>query len=90
MPTHTDVERLETVLQIACTPSHPKRHGATLLLHRDPYYSMLPGMKQFVRLLNRYDEQQDEDALQRAVMLAGFIVQGMSVIEDGIDQAGAA
>ena len=90
MPTHTDVERLETVLAIACTPSHPKRHNADLLIRMDPYYSQLPGMKQFVRLLNRYDEQQDEDALQRAVMLAGFIVQGMSVIEDGIDQAGAA
>ena len=89
MTTHTDVERLETVLQIACTPSHPKRHGATLLLHRDPYYSMLPGMKQFVRLLNRADDG-DDDALVRAVMLAGFIVQGLSVIEDGIDQAGAA
>ena len=89
MTTHTDVERLETVLQIACTPSHPKRHGATLLLHRDPYYSMLPGMKQFVRLLNRADDG-DDDALVRAAMLAGFIVQGLSVIEDGIDQAGAA
>ena len=89
MPTHTDVERLETVLQIACTPSHPKRHGATLLLNRDPYYSQLPGMKQLVRLLNRADDG-DADALVRAAMLAGFIVRGMSVIEDGIDQAGAA
>ena len=46
-------------------------------------------MKQLVRLLNRADDG-DADALVRAAMLAGFIVRGMSVIEDGIDQAGAA
>ena len=89
MRTHTDVERLETVLQIACTPSHPKRHASQLLVRMDPYYSTLPGMKQFVRLLNRADEG-DADALRRAALLAGFIVQGLSVIEDGIEQAGAA
>lgn len=78
---------LERYLTIALTPSHPQRSRAELLLRMDPYYSMLPGMKQFTRLLTRAEEG-DASALERAAMLASYLVQGMAVIEDGLTQAG--
>lgn len=82
-----ETDDLERYMSIALTPSHPKRNRAELLLRMDPYYSKLPGMKQFNSLLIRAEEG-DAGALERAATLAGFIVQGMSVIEDGITQAG--
>lgn len=80
---------LERYLTTALTPSHPKQGRAETLLRMDPYYSKLPGMKQIVTLINRHDDG-DATALPRAVLLAGYIVQAMAVIEDGIVQAGAA
>lgn len=74
-------------LTIAVTPSHPKRGRAELLLRMDPYYSKLPGMKQFCTLLVRAEEG-DATALERATLLAGYIVQGMSCIEDGLGAVG--
>lgn len=75
---------LERYLVIALTPSDPKQGRAETLLRMDPYYSKLPGMKEVIQLINRHDEG-DATALPRAVLLAGYIVQGMSCIEDGIE-----
>lgn len=89
MPANPATDALERTLAAALNPDHPRHHAAELLCRMDPYYTGLPGMKQFVRLLNRWQEEQDQEAQRRAVVLAGYMVQAQSILEDGLAAVGA-
>lgn len=83
----TEVDALELTLAAALNPNHPRHHAAELLCRMDRYYQTLPGMREFVRLLNRHDDG-DVTALAKATDLAAAIVHGMGIIEEGVTRAG--
>lgn len=78
-------DHLERTLAAALNPDHPRHHAAELLVRMSDYKT-LPGMPQLIALLNRHDDG-DVDALRKATVLAGYIVQAQSIVEDGLAAA---